>query len=118
MEMFFHGSPWINGLKPFLLVNGHGSCFELPFLQYINNNNHPCVTCIGTPYGTALWQVGDSAEQNGSFNRALTRAKQDLVDQKYKNPMKAELHLHDIIPLVQKAWDVCFVRIEKIKRQL
>ena len=30
----------IDGLKPFLLLDGHGSRLKLPFLQYVNNPNH------------------------------------------------------------------------------
>ena len=44
---------------------------------------------------------------------ALTQAKQDLLDQEYKMSMKVELLPHEIILLVQKAWDASFVRIEK-----
>ena len=54
--------PRVNGLKPFLLVDGHGSRLEIPFLEYINEPDHEWVVCIGVPYGTDLWQVGDSKE--------------------------------------------------------
>jgi hypothetical protein len=37
------------GLKPFLLLDGHGSRLELPFLQYVNSPNHEWVVCIGVP---------------------------------------------------------------------
>ena len=36
--------------------------------------------CLGVPYGTALWQVGDSKEQNGSFYISMAIAKMDLLD--------------------------------------
>jgi hypothetical protein len=45
---------------PFLLLGGHGSQFDLHFLEYINNDDHKLTTCIGTPYGANKWQVGDS----------------------------------------------------------
>ena len=44
-----------SGRKPFLLLDGHGSQFELPFLEYITNANHKWMVCIGVPYGTSLW---------------------------------------------------------------
>ena len=50
------------GKKPFLLLDGHGSRFELPFLWYITDEAHEWVCYIGVPYGTAVWQVGDSSE--------------------------------------------------------
>jgi hypothetical protein len=40
---------------PFLLLDGHGSRFELPFLDYINNEETKWTVCIGVPYGTNLW---------------------------------------------------------------
>jgi len=55
-----------DGVLPFLLHDGHGSRFELPFLEYINNPMHMWKMCIGVPYGTSIWQVGDSAEQMGA----------------------------------------------------
>ena len=54
--------PWNDGVKPFLLLDGHGSQLELPFLNYINNPANHWIACIGVPYGTSLWQVGDSQE--------------------------------------------------------
>jgi hypothetical protein len=52
---------------PFLLHEGHGRRFDFPFLEYINNDQYKWITCIGKPYGTNKWQVGDSSQQNGSF---------------------------------------------------
>ena len=43
------------GRKPFLLLDGHGSRFELPFLKYVIDKDHKWVICIGVPYGTSLW---------------------------------------------------------------
>ena len=60
-----------NSVPPFLLLNVHGSRFKLPFLEYINNVEHKWMVCIGVPYGTSIWQVGDSAKQNGSFKMAI-----------------------------------------------
>ena len=52
---------------PFIILDGHSSRFELPFLEYINNDKHHWWASIGVPYGTHLWQVGDSSELNGCF---------------------------------------------------
>jgi hypothetical protein len=39
-----------DGPKSFLLLDGHHSRFESPFLSYINDSNeHPWVVCIGMP---------------------------------------------------------------------
>ena len=58
-----------------LLLDGHESCLETPFLSYINDDEHLWSVCFGVLYGTALWQVGDSAQQNGAFNMALDEFK-------------------------------------------
>jgi len=70
--------------KPFLLLDGHGSHFKLPFLEYINDEMTKWTACISVPYGTNLWQVGDSSQQNGAFKMALTKAKQHVIKQKAK----------------------------------
>lgn len=62
-----------DGIAPFLLLDGHGSCFELPFLKYINTPETKWNACIGLPYGTSRhWQVGDCSKQNGCFKMVLT----------------------------------------------
>jgi hypothetical protein len=56
-----------DGSTPFLLLDGHHSCFRLPFLKYIHNNKHKWTYCIVVPYGTHLWQIADSSKLNGDF---------------------------------------------------
>ena len=76
--------PRVDGVKPFFHIDGYGSCFGLDFLSYINSPEHEWVVCIGTPYGTALWQVGDSKECNVLLNITLTKVKQDMLDDNTK----------------------------------
>jgi len=64
-----------NGPTPFLLLDGHGSRLELPFLQYVNDPAHKWIVCIGVPNGTSVWQVGDSNEQNGSYKMYCSQYK-------------------------------------------
>jgi len=52
---------------PFLLLDGHGSRFEVPCLDYVRNEETKWKVCIGVPYRAHLWQVGDSVQQNGAF---------------------------------------------------
>ena len=73
------------------------------FLKYINTPEDHWVVCLGVPYGTALWQVGDSKEQNGSFNMALTKAKQQLLQFREKKCLSGKLVSTDLIPLINKA---------------
>ena len=71
-----------NGLIPFMLLDGHGSRFDLEFLEYVNDDKNQWNPCIGVPYGTALWQVADSEEQNGKFKHLLTKAKKEIYKQR------------------------------------
>ena len=71
-----------DGRMPFLLLDGHQSRFELPFLEYITDSKHEWQVCIGVPYGTLLWQVADLKEQNGSYNIALAKKKKEFMKKK------------------------------------
>jgi hypothetical protein len=95
------------GAKPFLLVDGHHSRFDLPFLNYIHDDNHPWVCCIGVPYGTHIWQVADSPQLNGAFKIELTKAKRKLFEIKV-GLRKSNFEMSDIIPLVTHAWKNSF----------
>jgi hypothetical protein len=53
------------GPIPVLIVDGHQSCLAPVFVEYINDKNHTWKVCLGVPYATTLWQVGDASEQNG-----------------------------------------------------
>ena len=104
-----------DGVSPFLMLDGHSSRLRTPFLKYINTPEDHYVTCIGVPYGTALWQVGDSKEQNGSFNMAMTSEKRKLVRKKEQMSLPGKLVATDLIPLINKAWLKSFARKDKNK---
>ena len=92
-----------DGVLPFLLLDGHGSRLELPFLEYINDmgeEGHKWRVCIGVPYGTSFWQVGDSAEQNGSFKMAMVRAKTKLLQKKADCRLEFAVEKTDVVLLV------------------
>ena len=72
------------GVTPFLCVDGHDSRFEFPLLSYVCNHLHIWTVCIGVPYGTALWQIGDSAEQNNSCSMASVVYKRETVEENEK----------------------------------
>ena len=94
-----------NGKSPLLLLDGHQSRFELPFLEYITDNKHEWQVYIGVPYGTSLWQVVDSKEQNGSYKIDISKAKKELKEQKLRMFIDPpSLASTDIIPLVNEAW--------------
>jgi hypothetical protein len=106
-------------VKPFLLLDGHGSRLELPFLSYVNNEEHPWVVCIGVPYGTSYWQVGDSTEQNGSYKMAITKAKTELVLKKQRCCWEnARVETYEIVVVVNAAWEKSFARVEQNKKAI
>ena len=110
--------PRTPGVLPFAMLDGHGSRLELPFLKYINNKTTEWCVCLGVPYGTAYWQVGDSKEQNGSFNMAMTDAKRKLLDLKRKFCMNATIDKNDLMLLINIAWNKSFARVDKNRRAI
>jgi hypothetical protein len=101
-----------DGIPPFLLLDGHGSRFDLEFLEYVNGADTKWRCCIGVPYGTSYWQVGDSTEQNGCFKMALTKHKRNLLNAKSLVGQDFALDKEDVIPLVHKAWNDSFARVK------
>ena len=100
--------------KPFLLLDGHQSWLEIPLFEYINTPEDHWVVFPGVPYWTAQWQVGNSKEQNGSFNIAFTKAKQELLNLKIKKMAKdTSLQPTDLMPPIVIAWKKSFARVDK-----
>ena len=93
-----------DGVKPFLLLDGHGSHFELPFLDYIVDPAREWVVCIGVPYGTALWQIADSSEQNGALNIATAKAKRKIVQNNQTHTVPPYIYPHNIIRIINSGW--------------
>ena len=58
------------------------------------------MACIGVPYGTALWQVGDSSKQNGAYKISLAKMKAELLQNKQTKMMKPTIEGYEIIILV------------------
>jgi hypothetical protein len=90
--------------KPFLLLDGHGSRMQLPFLKYINDSKDERVCCIGVLYATHVWQVADASELNGLFKIELTQAKWEYL--RYQTTVHPLLI--DIVPLLKQAWQRSF----------
>ena len=99
-----------DGRLPFVLLDGHGSRAEHEFIEHANDPKHEWVVCAGVPCGTSLWQLGDSSEQNGSFNVEMTRAKAELADLKMELSLAPKLVPADAMLLTSKAWTKSFAR--------
>jgi hypothetical protein len=111
---------WANGVRPVLLLDGHGSRFEVPFLRYTMSKKHKWYHCIGTPWGSGFWQVGESEEQNGSGKIALKSGKKNLLDKKRDLGLMLAIEKHDIMTLVNWAWAwyKSFARVECNKKAI
>jgi hypothetical protein len=96
------------GRKPCALVDGHGSRFTLPFLEYVTNPDHPWQATHVLPHGTAVCQLGDTAEENGTYKMEISNAFEELCRLKKKFRLSDVIRQEDILPIVnravQKAW--------------
>ena len=97
--------PRTHGRTPLVVLDGHDSCFEMPFLVYINDDNHKWAVVIVIPYGTALWQVGYSAEQNGSINLTSLKSNQEIVETKEMHTMLLTIEPWDVINVINATWN-------------
>ena len=101
-----------NGAVPFLLVDSHQSRFSPKFLEYITNNKHLWKVTIGMPYGTSLWQVGDSYQQNGRFKIALVECKKKIMENRLLIfCSELELLPTNIMPMISIAWKASFADV-------
>ena len=107
-----------DGIPPFLLLDGHGSRFDIKFVRYVNTEHTRWTVCIGLPYGTSYWQVGDSSEQNGCFKMALTRYKRELLGRRESVHEEFAIHKDDIAYLVHQAWMDSFARVPQNKKAI
>ena len=110
--------PREEGRIPFLLLDAHGSRFSQEFVRYINDPAHRWCVCIGVPYGTSLWQVADSEEQNGTFTIVFADAKQDLLKRKWETGISHDLNRHNIIPCLNIAFAQSFANITTNKKAI
>ena len=103
---------------PCVLLDGHGSHFGLPFLQYISDPDHEWCVVIGVPYGTALWQVRDSAEQNGSLNMASVKAKHSIMEEKERLLLNPTIEPWEIVNIVNVAFAQSFAKVNTNKNAI
>ncbi|KAL3804780.1 hypothetical protein ACHAW5_001887 [Stephanodiscus triporus] len=90
------------GPIPFLIVDGHQTRLDPIFVEYINDSNHTWKVCLGVPYATSLWQVGDASEQNGMVKSEWYREKKQLLSWKYLNNLPRAIRPDDVMPLMNK----------------
>ena len=100
---------------PFLVCDAHGSRFERPFLEYINYPQNEWAVCIGVPYGTALWQVGDSPETNGTMKTASIGEKKKIIREKEEMMISPVITPYEIMRIVCAGWKESFAKVEPNK---
>ena len=75
--------------------------------------------CIGVPYGTSLWQVADSKQQNGSFKIAVSKAKKKLLEKRLDIYMDSPgIFSTDIMILINDAWEQSFAQVDFNKKAI
>ena len=106
------------GPIPFLLVDGHNTQLDPTFIAYINNIEHCWKVCFGVPYGTLLWQGGDSAENNGTFESEFYGAKDELLLWKYEPGLTRAIKHKDVMPLLNDIFPKAFGHEEINKKAI
>jgi hypothetical protein len=94
-----------------LILDGHQSRLDPRFVSYINNKDHEWRVCLGVPYATVLWQVGDASEQNGKFKIEWTKVKEWMIVYKSINCLPCTIGPTDIIPLINRVFHMSFGNI-------
>ncbi len=82
------------------------------FINYINNEGHHWKVCLGVPYATSLWQVGDSAQNNGTFKTEWYGLKDELLIWKYERGLNQVIQHHDVIPTLNRVFPIAFGRVD------
>ena len=72
--------------------------------------------CIRVPYGTHIWQMDNSFQQNGIFKLELVKAN-ELYHSQQPSSKKRFLPT-DIIPLVNMAWGKSFANAKNCKKAI
>lgn len=104
------------GPIPFLLVDGHHSRLELPFLDYVNTPATEWVVTMGVPYGSHHWQVADSSECNGCYKMGITKGKQEIYDLKPEDDKVWKPT--DVIPIVNKGFERSFANKVNVQKAI
>jgi hypothetical protein len=86
------------------------------FVEYINNDNHIWKVCLGVPYATILWQVGDASEQNGMVKLEWDREKRELLTWKYSNNLPRAIRPEDVMPLMNKIFNKSYNNLANNKK--
>lgn len=104
------------GRRPFLLLDGHHSRFDINFLDYVHDERNPWEVCIGVPYGTHIWQVADSPQLNGAFKTLMIKVKRKMFDKKLA--LNRNFEASDIIPIINHCWSGSFGNVTSARKAI
>ena len=95
--------PCINdGPIPMLILDGHQSRLDPQFVDYKKEKGHKWKICLGVPYATTLWQVGDASEQNGFVKSEWYREKAKLLVWKSEHGLPRAIRPEDVMPIMNR----------------
>ena len=103
-----------NVATPVLLLDGHKSCLDPIFLDYIKNKQW--IVVLGVVHGTSFWQVADSSKGNGCVKWYFDLGKQKLLKYKIQNGFGVGFSKEDFVLLVKKAWAKLFAVAQQMKK--
>ena len=88
---------------PMLICDGHQTRFNLVFMKYTNTKATRWNGAIGVLYGTHIWQVGDSEEQNRTYKMMTYDAQSKLINWKIRRHLLPTLLKSNTIPIINIA---------------
>ena len=103
-------------VKPMLLLDGNLCIFDVPFLEYVQEESHPWVVCCGLPRNSHLLPVVDSSEFNGPFRNEFASVKQRLLAGRSHG--RKHFSPSDIVPLIKYAWSQTLAQSDTARRAL
>jgi hypothetical protein len=89
------------GPKPFLLFDRHGNHLNFHFWNTLNPE-HQWFVAHGVSNGTAVWQLGDTSDQNGIAKVEKSQATDELILLKQKYGQSHTIKQHDIMPIMNR----------------
>jgi hypothetical protein len=114
-----HVFPWLpRGSIPVLMVDGHQSCLDPKFVEYINNEGHRWMVCLRVTYATALWQVGDASEKNGMVKQEWYCEKAKLMVWKNEHSLPCAICPEDVMPILNEISYKAYNNIANNKKAL
>jgi hypothetical protein len=99
------------------LLTGNQSHLDPLFIEDINNKEQKWKVCLGVPYATSLWQVGNASEQNGFVKSEWYREKAKLMVWESEHSLPRAIRPEDVMPIMNRVFLNHTARRRTIARQ-